>query len=254
MHLDKLNPKEFWDNRLKSNLNLQGTGHRAFNIQYNQWLYQAQQDSLHELLRKNKVNVSGKRILDIGSGTGFFVNYFLNQGGSSIFGIDISTTSVNYLQQTFPECNFAREDITSKSFFLNEDFDIISAISVLYHIVDDDAFHQAISNMCTHLSPGGYLIISDVFEQPILPTAHHTRHRSLAVYESEFRNRKLKTLELMPIYYLMNKTFIPVIGPLIVNFLKLGNLFYKMDKQFRKWGLNNKRQMKFLLARQGIAL
>lgn len=240
--------RKYWDDRLSSNLNLKGTGHRAFGIEYNNDLYRSQADCLTMLLDKWQVDLEGKRILDIGSGTGFYVDFYMKRGAQNICGLDISETSVKFLAARFPSCVFYVEDISRSSLDYLGDFDFISVISVLYHVIDDDLFKQSLKNLSSLCKIGGYLIISDALKGLWLPSAKHARLRRLEEYQPFLENFEI--LELAPIYYFLNRSFIPVIGPKLIDLLKLGPVFYRLDDRLRKSGWINGSGMKFLLARR----
>jgi len=240
--------RKYWDDRLASNLNLKGTGHRAFSLGYNQILYQAQADCLTSLLNKWRVNLAHKWILDVGCGTGFYVDYYMKRGAERVYGIDISETSVKYLTEKFPDCIFAVEDISRASLGYLGSFDFISAISVLYHVIDDKLFEQAIKNLCLLCKPGGYLLISDVFEGRWRPSAQHAHMRLLAQYQPYLEN--FEVLQIAPIYYFLNRSYIPFIGPKVIDIFRLGKLFYRIDDRLRRKGRKNGNGMKFMLAQR----
>jgi len=248
MSSNPLDTQAFWEERLESQLNLRGTGHRAFDLTYNQWLYQAQLDSLKSLFLRQQVSLQGKRVLDVGSGVGFYVDAYIKEGASSIIGVDIAESSVNYLKKHFPDHQFFVCNIADSPCPFEGPFDLISAVSVLYHIVDDAKFQAAMRNLCTMLSQNGYLLLSDTFQKS--PTARHTRFRSTNEYEQIFKPFEIEILEITPIYYLMNHTFIPILGPLLINRLKLGQSLYQMDKWLKNRLGVNMGGMKFLLAKR----
>ncbi len=227
-----MNTKEFWENRLAQGIDLRTTGHRAFNISYNQWLYQAQKDRLDLLLAENRVPLNNDTtLLDIGSGWGYFVEYFIDKGVNSIEGIDIAKPSVEYLQQKYPQLAFYQADISANALPTHKNFDLVSAFSVVFHIVDDKKFRQALLNMVELIKPGGYLIICDAFEKKIIPTPWHVRFRTLAAYEEILQPTEMRIIDLLPQYFFMNRTFFPKIGPWIINQFNLGKYIYLLDKK-----------------------
>src|SRR3990172_1207342 len=100
--MTKFNPSKYWEDRLAKNINLRGTGHRAFNLRYNEYLYKTQEDAMDILLDESKVDPKNKKILDIGSGNGFYIKYFLDKGAANVWGLDITEASVNYLRTKYP--------------------------------------------------------------------------------------------------------------------------------------------------------
>lgn len=242
--------KEFWEARLSRAVNLKTVGNRAFSLSYNEWLYKAQRDSLELLLSKNNISIEGKHILDVGCGSGFYVNFFDEKQAGHITGMDITSQSIEYLLKQFPDYRFLVNDISADQIGLSEKFDIVSAVSVLFHIVDDDKFSNAVTNICNLVKPDGYIIISDSFKRPILPTAKHAKLRDLKDYLAIFERNNVEVVDIVPIFYLLNQTFIPFILPPIISLLGLGELFYSIDSKLRAGGISNGRGGKFLLARK----
>ncbi len=242
--------QSYWEERLRSNLNLRGTGHRAFGLDYNRWLYQAQSDCLDAVAQRAGVNFSGKQVLDVGSGTGYFVEYFTRKGAAHVAGLDITAVSVQYLADTYPDYEFHVADIADPNFDLQRQFDLVSIISVLYHVVDDAGFEAAVANLCRHVAPGGYLFLSDTFQRPLLPTARHARFRAREQYERLLAQGGLRIVEVVPIYYFLNQTFVPLLGPRVIDGLRLGRPLYQLDRWLRKRGTDNGAGMKLLLAQK----
>jgi hypothetical protein len=130
------------------------------------------------------------------------------------------------------------------------EFDIISVMGVLYHIIDDVRFNRALSNLSKMLAPGGSIIITDTFRKPFLPTAQHARYRELANYKSILETEKVKILEIRPLYYLLNRPFIPVVGPWFLNTFRMGKLLFKLDTRLRNMGISNLDNLKILVGQK----
>jgi 2-polyprenyl-3-methyl-5-hydroxy-6-metoxy-1,4-benzoquinol methylase len=250
MSKDKLDTRTYWEQRLATETNLKGTGHRAFDMDNNLWLYRTQRECLDQVLNEHHVMIPGKSVLDIGSGTGFFVDFYQERQAGSIVGVDLTVTSKNYLEAHYPAGTYYAADISEEALPFSGEFDIVSAMGVLYHIVDENRFQQAIINICSLLKSGGYLVISDSFQKPFLPTAQHAHLRSLMDYEPILKQQGVSILDLRPVYYLSNRTYIPVIGPALINGLKLGKTLYTIDQRLRQTKLSNGTGLKTLLARK----
>ncbi len=242
--------KGYWEDRLTREPNLRGTGHRAFGLGYNEILYQAQRDCLELVLAKHRVGIVGKRVLDVGSGTGFYIRFFKEADAGQVVGIDITRASVEYLQRIFPDCSFHICDIGSKRIPVAGPFDVISVISVLYHLVDDARFEQAIAHLAHLLSPDGYLLITDTFAHPLLPSASHAQFRTLETYRELLLQHGLHIVDVLPVYYLLNRPLIPLIGPFLLRSKQLQRWLYHTDKRWREEGRDNGRAMKLMLARK----
>lgn len=250
MSPNELDSQSYWEHRLAANLNLRGTGHRAFDLEYNRWLYQAQLDCFEFLIEQHGVKLEGQRVLDIGCGTGFYIELFQRKGASAIHGVDISETSTRYLEKSFLTGHFATYDVSDADFPFEGQFDLISAISVLYHITDDTRFDMALDNICQRLKSGGHLFLSDTFRKPLLPTARHAVLRPLPSYQSTFERHGVRVLDLLPIYYSLNRTYVPLIGPRVMSVFKIGRWLYKLDTRLRESGSRVGEGMKLLLAKK----
>ena len=148
-------PKEYWEKRLESQPNLKGVGCAGFNETYNKYLYSLKASALDKILNKYSITIKGKSILDVGCGTGFFVDYYNKKGAKKITGLDITEVSVSMLKERYPACNFQVADISNPNINLEEKFDIINAFDVLYHITDDSKFETATNNISSLCAGGG---------------------------------------------------------------------------------------------------
>jgi SAM-dependent methyltransferase len=99
------------------------------------------------------------RVLDVGSGTGFWIDFWRRRGATEITGVDLTSTSVERLRRRWPEYDFLQADIGDTGAGLPEGQDTVSAMSVLLHIVDDARFRQAFANLAATLRPGGTLVL-----------------------------------------------------------------------------------------------
>ncbi len=243
---------EFWSERLARDLSLRGTGHRAFSLSYNRFLYAAQADALDDLLIKWQVPLQDASVLDVGSGSGFFVNFFREHGVQTMVGLDIAPASVHYLRKQFPEYEFHIADIGERQRPIEREFDIVSAFNVLYHIIDDTLFEQALEHLASFTKLNGFLIISDCLSSSHF-TPRHVRFRGLEYYTETFERLGLQILESLPIYYLMNRVFVPKLGPVILSYPPVARTLYNIDRRWRSAGRSNGAGMKFLLARRVVS-
>jgi len=153
-------PTEYWDKRLSQKFNLQGVGYCTFNEYYNFWLYKAKTRALKNIVKKYNIEIYDKTLLDIGCGTGYWVNFYKTLK-CNVTGIDISKTSVINLKLRYPQFEFIDVDfaLPNVSELINQKFDIINAFDVFYHIVDDNSFQQALKNICLLSHNSTYLFI-----------------------------------------------------------------------------------------------
>ncbi len=232
---DKNNPEylnpydlgKYWENRLKSGFDIVAVGHPLFNHRYNEYMYKLQLLVLRDVLKKYGISSGGKKVLDVGCGTGVFSGFYL-RNSAQVTGIDITTTSIEKLRKSLPDGKFITMDISAdfaanKEYFENQ-FDIINILNVIFHIVDDMRFERALGNMAACLKEGGYLLISDYFGDEDIVAAPNTKLRGLNRYNI-LELKGIKVLDVIPIYFLMNRrlNLLPysinnLISPLLVAF------------------------------------
>jgi SAM-dependent methyltransferase len=160
-------PEEYWEGVLGENLDERGVAYPHLPLTFNRTFYKAQIDSVARLTSRHDIPV--EKVLDIGAGSGVWINYWERAGASQISGLDLTETAVNGLRGRFPSHDFRVGDIGSKNPVFSEQFDVISAMSVLLHITDDARWLRAWENIGELLRPGGYLVLME----PILMHEWH---------------------------------------------------------------------------------
>lgn len=239
-------PKKYWEKRLSDRFNLSGVGHIDFNKYYNKWIYKAKLRALDKVLLQH-TDIRGKTICDFGCGTGFFVNYYNRHGARDIVGIDITKISIQHLQKKYSRHHFVNEDISYPYLIskIDKKFDIINVFDVLYHITDDRAFTQAITNISGLAKDNGLIFISDLYKEKNISVTEHVRFRNKEIYDSILGNNKLEIIETHPIYFFLNN---PIFGSFKSTFfynigIKLDNIFapiyYYLDSIFLSSNRNN---------------
>jgi malonyl-CoA O-methyltransferase len=114
-------------------------------------------------------DVKGKRVLDIGCGTGRYCLH-LAKKGAKVVGIDSSPKMLEYAQRKItPDCQFELhlgtiEDVK----FPNRYFDTVVSALTLGHIPELEPVAQEISRV---IKPKGKLVISDF--HPLWPASGH---------------------------------------------------------------------------------
>jgi len=219
-------PKQYWEHRLKNNFSLRGVGHSSFSDTYNYWLYQRKKKCINDCLKN--LNIGSNKVLDIGCGTGFFVDWYLSKG-AEVTGIDITKTSIERLKKKY-NATFYTQDITQESaLFEARVYDIINMWDVIYHIVDESHFLQAINNISEMIKPGGYFLFTDWFgAKQNMKTASHVHARGMDVYNEVLGQRGFELEGVYPLYNYMNKQQLGRLD----NYL--GFFYYWLDNRSQK--------------------
>ncbi|WP_346290934.1 class I SAM-dependent methyltransferase [Sphaerothrix gracilis] len=224
-------PKQFWEQRLSDRFSLQSVGHIGFSEAYNYWLYQRKQRCIAACLAQ--VDLSGQSVLDIGCGTGFFVDWYLRRG-ANVCGIDITSISVERLQQAYSG-EFYTQDITAADYVLaDRTFDIVNMWDVIYHIVEPQRFEQAFINITSSLKPGGLLLFTDWFgADSDRQIASHVQARCLASYQQFLTPKGFELIDIYPLYTYLNKPQLKRVDN------ALGWLYFGLDSRIQTVAKNN---------------
>ncbi len=159
-------PDNYWEDRLHNIKGLEGVGFKKLGPSFNKWAYKVRKHVFSKQVSKLNVKFNDCNVLDIGSGTGFYIQSWSEFNVKKITGIDITQTSVENLKTIFPKHHFFLSDIGDVNFNDNnqyEVYDLISSMDVLFHIVDDNRFEQSIKNISSIIKPGGYFVYSDFY-------------------------------------------------------------------------------------------
>lgn len=240
-------PHAYWEERLSTLPNLRGTGARRFSAAYNLAMYEIAADRLKRILDSHSIDLAQKSILDVGPGFGYFIDRYIQWGASHVTGVDFTRSSVNFLSRTFPQSDFIQSDIADDNLILSSNYDVIFAISVIFHIVSEAEFSKALNNLCSALKPAGYLVLVDTFANQLFPLAKHTKFRTWASYEEILKAHNIKLISIHPMYYVMSRSIIPLLGPVILSWAPLIRAARKLDIWLEKKLDTNLGHLKFAI-------
>lgn len=78
-------------------------------------------------------DLTGRRVLDLGCGYGYYTDYFQSIG-ADVFGVDGSNNMIEIARRCYPNCSFELLDISKEFSFANESFDLIFCNQVLMDV------------------------------------------------------------------------------------------------------------------------
>ena len=196
----------YWETRLQQSWGLHGVGHVNYGRHYNWWLYKIRRHVFNREMEPLGCHWSQCSILDVGSGTGFWIERWKALGVRSIMGSDITQVAVDRLRHKHPDLQFARIDISDSldAHNLARTFDVISAFDVLFHITNDSQFRDSITNISRLLAPGGYFIFSDNFLHRHAIRSEHQVSRTLNEISNVLSGAGLTAIRRVPMFVLMN--------------------------------------------------
>jgi 2-polyprenyl-3-methyl-5-hydroxy-6-metoxy-1,4-benzoquinol methylase len=198
-------PKDYWENRLKKKFGLHGVGYLGLGKHYNNWLYKIKKAVFFRKLKSHRLDFANCNVLDVGCGTGFYIERWKDLGVRKIVAIDITNVAIENLRPKYPDVGFYQMDIGANVQSIPSfRFDAVSAFDVLYHIVDDKKYEKAMGNIYSLLKAGGLFIWSDNFLHDKTERSTHQVSRSLDSIEKLLIATGFQIIERRPMFYLMN--------------------------------------------------
>src|SRR5258708_30310111 len=188
--VEVFDPLHYWEELLKAHPDIIGVGYGGRSSRFLELQYQSRMRQVELALHLyGLTDLTESSVLDVGAGTGIWLDFWHRHRAERVVGLDFTQTSVDLLKTQFPGDLIVQADLSIKPLPLPVTlrFDIISAFDVLLHIVDADGLRRAIANLADHCVSGGWLIISDAIVQGrgYVPTRTYTVHnrvRSLIEY------------------------------------------------------------------------
>lgn len=205
---NNFNPYDYWQTRLSKKNNLEGVGYSALGMEFNIWAYKTRKYSFKLNLERLGINLKGKKVADIGAGSGFWIDTYRELGAESITGADLTDAAVENLRNSFPYATFVKADIGENEIpdgLEKQEYDAVSCMDVLFHIVDDNRFAQAVANIASLVKPGGYFIYSDMFlkNNRTVRVTHQVMHSEEFLLDL-FAKNGLEVVARKPFLYLSN--------------------------------------------------
>ena len=194
---------QYWEARLSDHYTLQGVGYSSLGQAFNSWMYRVRKHVFRRLISSLHLDLQSASVLDVGSGTGFYIEQWKNLRPKSTTGLDITQTAIENLKRRFPESEFRQADI-GVSLPWVESYDVITAFDVLFHIVDDRQFAAAIRNCHAALRPNGWFIFSDNFLHGQGVRLEHQVSRSLEDIQRIVVEAGFQVKRRLPMFSLMN--------------------------------------------------
>jgi len=100
---------------------------------------------------------AGKRVLDLGCGTGEPIARFFIEAGCALTGVDAAPAMIALCRERFPEMNWIEHDM--RSLALGERFDVIVAWDSFFHLRPDDQ-RAMFPVLRDHAAPRGLLLFT----------------------------------------------------------------------------------------------
>lgn len=150
---------------------------------------------LHHLRRSSQLNIFERYIqdpdaviLDVGCGSGTFLNQLLEAGFSKVYGVEPNPALVEAFARFRPaEAHRVQHGHGEHLPFPDASFDAICFLNVLHHLVGEDAYRKTLNEARRCLRPGGIIILVEPCRLWIYLTARIVA-RLLSPFASVFRH------------------------------------------------------------------
>jgi 2-polyprenyl-3-methyl-5-hydroxy-6-metoxy-1,4-benzoquinol methylase len=197
--------KIYWSERLSRHPDLRGTGYIGAPLAWQLWSYRSKERAYLKLLKRTGVEIQGLQVLDFGCGVGYFEDFWENLGAHRADGLDIVSEIIERLKREHPDRKYVCADISKdpSELAVFGSPQLVTAIDVLYHIVDDDLLLSTLSALTSIIPLDGYLLFNDVLEDS--HSAPHVRHRSLDQWLNILVQLGLEFVNKEPLYAINNR-------------------------------------------------
>jgi len=136
-------------------------------------------DSIRQIYGEKPEDLS---VLDIGPGTGHWIDFYKGVYGFSVDAIEFSNVAAERLASKYDDVSIFHMDVVDHNPNLVAKYDVINAIGVMFHIIDDTKWGQAVKNLLTYLKDGGILIVGGDFRYT-RTISHHRRVRDIRLWQ-----------------------------------------------------------------------
>lgn len=177
--------QQYWSRRHAENrCSLSAVGYQGLGEGFNKHTYHLRKCAALRILRRHP-EIPFARIFEAGVGIGSYSPVWKSLGVQEWTGTDICAEAVEHCVALFPNSRFFVGDVASDEWppEASGEYDFVTAIDVLYHLVNDGMFEAALRNLVRRVSFGGGLLVSDVFVEQDRQIAPHVKRRSLAAYQ-----------------------------------------------------------------------
>lgn len=132
-------------------------------------------------------NIKGKKILDLGCGSGLYIKKLL-KGGGNVKGIDLSPELIKIAKKENPKIEFKVGSISKKLPYKTGEFDIVLGALVMHYV---DNWNPALKEIKRVLKPKGIFVFST--ENPFRTAIQRTMCNGRKFKEvKDYFNERLK--------------------------------------------------------------
>jgi SAM-dependent methyltransferase len=192
-------PRSYWDSRHdRFRASLRGVGAIGLDERGNEADYEVKWQHLQPVLEAAR-REGADTLFDAGCGIGFFTGR-AHTLGYGVEALDFSRSAIEVARVALPD-SIVYHVASVSDFRSDRCFDVVMCIDVLFHIVSDMLWADALASLARLTKPGGWLVIQDHLVAPAdkLPEdprgKSHTRWRARVDYTALLDGWRLDTFD-----------------------------------------------------------
>jgi 2-polyprenyl-3-methyl-5-hydroxy-6-metoxy-1,4-benzoquinol methylase len=187
----------YWDERHRTRSTLRSGGHIGLDEATNQIFYYTRLGKLLEIIGDRNSPEEPLFLLDAGCGKGMFASALVTCG-YAVEGIDASPTAIEFCRANGP----GRYEVSTLADWRSPAlYDVVYAVDVLFHLVDDDDWRLSLDNLASLVRIGGKLIVTDEGSESRREAGDYIVHRPLSDYEERLSWRGYVLSETRPYHF-----------------------------------------------------
>ena len=162
-----------------------------------------------QLIADLNVAVSAGRVLDVGSGSGRWIRFFLDRyEPRRLVGIDFTDAAIDVLRtwhrpSSETSVEFPLADVTEPGLDLGEQFDLVNVANVLFHIPEPELFTRALENLARLVAPAGHIVTTEYLPRATMRT-EWMRVRSRYEFEAAIQAAGLRMVQVRATSFFSN--------------------------------------------------
>lgn len=162
---------------------IRADGNRGLSVEENRANYERKAAKLVTVLRGLLGETVGRRVLDLGCGTGIYVPA-LGELGVSYTGVDLSPVALDRARERFPQGAYVQSDVADLR--VEDGFDAVLAVDFLCHLTEDAAWREAIDLIAELVKRGAVAVVVERLGAERGVSQGHVLRRAVGDYKAAF--------------------------------------------------------------------
>jgi 2-polyprenyl-3-methyl-5-hydroxy-6-metoxy-1,4-benzoquinol methylase len=197
---------QYWVKRHQENAgDWKAVGFKGGASAVNKAFYDCRFKALKGVLSRRHIDLSDKRVLDVGCGLGDFSRYY-STCGAKVSGIDISPDAVKFCKAQ-DIGDFEEGGVSAVSEKFQHPFDLIHCFDVLYHVTAHEEWQAALSSFAQISCQNTTWLFTEIRVNSIgtaTASAEHVKKRTIEQYQTELALHNRQIVEEIPLYWLFS--------------------------------------------------